>query len=54
MVLVPLAVFSISAFFGLILWGLECEEAKADVKYVELPWHDESNQCSYFQWWIYM
>ena len=49
LICVPVAVFGISAFFALPLWGLECAEAMEMPGYVDLPWYDENNLCSYYR-----
>lgn len=53
LVVVPIAVFAFSAFFALILWGLECAET-TDPEAQECDWHDSDCVCSYYQWWIYI
>ena len=49
-IVVPVAVFTISAFFALILWGLECSEAVDK----SCTWEESDCICSYYQWWIYI
>ena len=50
---VPVAVFTISAFFAIILWALECGEVETPAE-KECDWHSPDCICSYYQWWIYI
>jgi hypothetical protein len=51
LVFVPIAVFAISAFFGVILWAIECDEYKLEVG-EELA--NGSDVCSFYEWWLYI
>ena len=52
LIVVPTAVFGISAVFAGILYALECAEATGDDKTCD--WHESDCICSYYQWWIYI
>lgn len=52
-IVVPICVFAISAFFALILWPIECAEAR------ELYGEDNveaqaPGMCSFYEWWVYI
>ena len=53
MILIPLAVFAVSAFFAVILWEIECE---AYMHYVaaDMASGEDPNMCSFYEWWLYI
>jgi len=51
-VIVPIAVFVISAFFAIIMWGIECKEAKDE--YGDDVDDEAPGMCDYYQWWVYI
>ena len=52
-ILIPLAVFTVSAFFAAILWEIECD---AYMHYVaaDIASGEDPNMCSYYEWWLYI
>ena len=54
LVVVPLIVYAISAFFALILWGIECAEREEDGMSRRLSATATADVCSYYEWWIYL
>ena len=53
MILIPLAVFTVAAFFAVILWCIECDAYMLDVA-ADLASGEGSDMCSYYEWWLYI
>ena len=52
-ILIPLAVFSVAAFFAALLWWIECEAYMLDVA-ADMASGESSKMCSYYEWWLYI
>ena len=53
MILIPLAVFAVSAFFAVILWEIECDAYKHYVA-ADMASGEDPNMCSFYEWWLYI
>jgi len=53
MILIPLAVFTVAAFFAIILWWIECEAYMLDVA-ADMASGESIDMCSYYEWWLYI
>jgi hypothetical protein len=52
-ILIPLAVFTIAAFFAVLLWWIECEAYMLDVA-ADMASGESSDMCSFYEWWLYI
>jgi polyhydroxyalkanoate synthesis regulator phasin len=50
---IPLAVFTVAAFFAVLLWWIECDAYMLDVA-ADLASGEGSDMCSYYEWWLYI
>ena len=52
-ILIPLAVFTVAAFFAVLLWWIECDAYMLDVA-ADLASGEGSDMCSFYEWWLYI
>ena len=52
-IIIPLAVFTVAAFFAVILWWIECDAYMLDVA-ADIASGEGSDMCSYYEWWLYI
>ena len=54
-ILIPLAVFTVAAFFAVLLWWIECDAYMLDVA-ADLASGEGSDTCSSYvlEWWLYI
>jgi len=56
-VFVPVVLFAVSAFFGIFLWRVECDEAESDARRMLKAGTitvDLDGACDYYQWFLYI
>ena len=53
MILIPIAVFTVSSFFAGLLWEIECDAYKHYVA-ADMASGEDPNMCSYYEWWLYI
>ena len=52
-ILIPLTVFAVAAFFAVLLWWIECDAYMLDVA-ADLASGEGSDMCSFYEWWLYI
>ena len=52
-ILIPLAVFTVAAFFAVLLWWIECDAYMLDVA-ADMASGEGSDMCSFYEWWLYI
>lgn len=56
-VFVPVVLFAVSAFFGIFLWRIECDEAESHARRMLKAGTitiDLDGACDYYQWFLYI